>query len=182
MAADELHRRMQGDTPWTEAQREALGIYSSDDYIRINRVLRGDGPPTGHTAEQAREIHGAMRPIPENITVYRSLRWLDAFDVKGNPPDEADLKALVGRSFHDPAPTSTSVKPRPNPRFHLVIKVPAGTRGAYLPSVSEVPHELEMLLDMGTHYKIEGYEQETIDGRPRTTLHLTVVGQDEQPF
>lgn len=177
--AAELHQRMRGDTPWTEEQAKAYQVYSLDDYRRINDVARGRRKTDSVTAEQSAAMRAGMRPIPDNVIAYRTVHP-EAFGFPGTHDKltDAELQGLVGRVFHDPAPTSTSLNSRMNRVLQLRIKVPAGTRGAYIADVSSAKTEYEMLLDFGTHYKIDGFTR-TPNGD--TVLNLTVVGQDEQP-
>ncbi len=182
--AAELHARMQGNQPWTPEQVKALNGYSGDDYRNINDGLRGRKSLTPQARTQAEVIDSAMRPIPDSIVTYRTTHR-NAFgfsDDDNGPLTDAQLDALIGRTFHDPAPVSTSVNQRKNTYFQLKIKVPAGARGAYIADISDTKTEYEMLLAQGTHFRIERYERTGGFDRPDdVTLHLTVVGQDEQP-
>lgn len=182
--ADELHRRMHAGNPWTGAQREAYGDYSGNDgYRRVNGGLRNEegyrrDRMTDATRQQIADMRAGMREIPDNVVLYRTV-GIDAFGFPWQPEmTEERARSLVGRTFHDPGFVSTSVNKRMNKAVQLRIQAPAGTRGAYLADVSRAATEYEMLLDLGTHFKIERFERSP---NGDTTLHLTVVGQDEQP-
>lgn len=173
---------MQGDRPWTPEQEKAINGYTADDYRAINDGLRGRKPLTPQARAQAEVIDSAMRPIPDNIVVYRTThRSAFGFSDNDNGPLTVEqLNSLVGRTFHDPAPVSTSVNPRANRHFQLKIRIPAGTRGGYVAGISDTQTEYEMLLAQGTHFRIDRYEHTGGWDRPDdVTIHLTVVGQDE---
>lgn len=170
-----LHKRMQAGRPWTWEQREALVDYSGEAFRRMNGVLRGTATSTPEVRRLNDDAHAAMREIPENIVTHRGVTS-HAFGFYGAPISDAQAAALVGRTFHDPAFTSTSINPRPSGSLLLRVSVPAGTRGAYITSISKNDDEFEMLLDRGTHYKITKFER---DKYGALVLHVTVVGQDE---
>lgn len=172
--ADALQRRMTAGQPWTAEQRAALTLYTGGRFRRINGALRfGRANPNDVTA--AANMRAAMREIPQDITVNR-IATGPAFGFRDSmaiPPGE--MAGLVGRVFHDPGFTSTSVASRRG-WIQMRISVPAGTRGAYVEGVTKNKGETEMILDAGTHYRIDRVEQNR-DGD--TIMHMTVVGQDD---
>lgn len=177
LRAEELHRRMQGDRPWTRAQIDALYDYTTDDYVPINGALRGERQHSGRTLSATAYLRSTMRPIPDNVVLHREAAW-KAFGLPMDAdPTDAQVEQLVGRTFHDPAFLSTSVNER-HGFLQLRINTPAGTRGAYIGENSTTTTEKEMLLDLGTHMKIGGFRRNPKDRRV-VILDVTVVGQDD---
>lgn len=172
--AEALQRRMTAGRPWTPEQRAALTLYTGGRFRGINGARRfGKGRAADVAAGE--QVRAAMREIPQDITVNRIATGA-AFGFPRSmtiPPGE--MAGLVGRVFHDPGFTSTSVANRRG-WVQMRISVPAGTRGAYVESVTKNRGETEMILDAGTHYKITKVETNR-DGD--TVMHVTVVGQDD---
>lgn len=166
---DEMH------DPWTPEERAALEKYTGPGYVHINNALRGKTKGSKAVAATTADIRTAMGPTPRNVVSYRSTRP-DAFGFNGRFIPEGEEQSLVGRTFHDPGFTSTSIAARSNQPVRLRISVPAGTKAAYVESLSKNRSEQELLLDAGTHFKITKAER---DARGDTVLYVTVVGQDE---
>lgn len=174
--ADALHERMTDGRPWSAGQVDALVAYTDEDYAPINTALRkGKGGSAGIQAKTA-TLRSAMREIPEDIVISRALD-ASAFGYGEDDYEipRADVDSFVGRTFHEPGFLSSSIDRRSADYVELRISVPAGTRGAYLNSISEYPQEREMLLDRGTHMKITKVERRG----EKTIMHVTVVGQDD---
>lgn len=174
--ADALHTRMVDGRPWDKSQVDALVAYTDEDYMPINTALREGGGGGARIRAKTEKLRSAMREIPEDIVISRAL---DASGFGYGADDyaipKADVDSFVGRTFHDPGFLSSSVDRRTADYVELRISVPAGTRGAYLNSISEYPQEREMLLDRGTHMKIM-----SVDRRgEKTIMYVTVVGQDD---
>lgn len=174
--AEVMQADMLAGEAWSKEQESALAAYTGNDYRGINDRLRGrsKGDTFDGTIEQ---IRSALRPTPQDLTVHRSV----AADALGFPFGResitlAEGKKLVGRTFHDRGFTSTSVEPLKGGNVvQLRISVPAGAKAAYLESLSRNRREYEVLLDAGTHFKIERAATEA----GKTVLYLTVVGQDD---
>jgi hypothetical protein len=172
--ADALHRRMTAGQPWTAGQRAALTTYTGGRFKRINGGLRSGKTNPTDTATTA-DMRASMREIPQDITVNRIATGA-AFgfpDSRTVPPGK--MAGLVGRVFHDPGFTSTTVNSRRG-WIQMRISVPAGTRGAYVESITKNKGETEMILDTGTHYRIDRVET---NREGDTVMHVTVVGQDD---
>lgn len=178
--AEAMQEDMLAGERWSAGQRTALHRYTTGEYMGINEAMRKSRRSREYDTTIA-QIRTAMRPTTRDMIVHRSVHK-EAFGFKAVAgaltPEEA--RQLVGKIFHDKAFHSTSVEPlKDRDVVHLEIHVPAGTRAAYLESLTSEANELEWLLDAGTHFKIE----ETRRGRNgKPTLRLTVVGQDEQSF
>ena len=172
--AEALQRRMASGKPWTTEQRAALTLYTGGRFRRINGSLRfGKANPNDLTA--AATIRTAMREIPQDITVNRIATGAAFGFPKAMAISPEDAATLVGRTFHDPGFTSTTVNSRRG-WVRMQISVPAGTRGAYVESITKNRGETEMILDAGTHYRIDRVGR-TMEGD--TLMYVTVVGQDD---
>ena len=175
--AEALHERMVASEPWTDSQRAALADYTSPRYVEINGELRS-GERTDEIQALVANISAGMREIPEDIVTFRGVD-ARAFGLDPYAFTQDQVDALAGRTFSDPGFTSTSVN-QPfdmGADFQLRVTVPAGTRGAFVESVTDSPGENEVLLDRGTHFRIDRVETDEETGVP--VVHATVVGQDE---
>jgi len=166
---------MMDGNPWTESQRVALVAYTGFDYEGINGGLRSGNESAEGRAAVA-QIREGMRSIPEDIVVHRGV---DArtFGYSGAQIPPGDGASLVGRTFNDPGFSSTSVDTPLDGWVKMRVTVPAGTRGAYVESITATQNEHEMLLDRGTHFRITHVEYD--EEEEVTIMHVTVVGQDE---
>lgn len=172
--AETMQRRMAAGQPWTAGQRAALTLYTGGRFRRINGALRF-GRANPNDVATAAEMRRAMREIPQDITVNRIATGAAFGFPQGRSIAPADAATLVGRTFHDPGFTSTTVNSRRG-FVQMRISVPAGTRGAYVESITKNRGETEMILDAGTHYRIDKVSH-NIEGD--TIMHVTVVGQDD---
>ncbi len=172
--AEVMQRRITARQPWTDEQRAALTLYTGGRFRRINGARRfGKANPADLAAGD--RMRTAMREVPQDITVHRIATGA-AFGFPDSRTIPADQMAgLVGRTFHDPGFTSTTVNSRRG-FVRMNISVPAGTRGAYVESITKNKGETELILDAGTHYKIisvkTNHEGDTI-------MDVIVVGQDD---
>lgn len=170
-----MQRRMLDGRPWTAAQTGALRRYTGPDFAGMNGHLRtGRG---GSAADRAAITHAraAMRETTEDVIVSRRVQ-ANAFGFTGRDLTDAQVRQLTGRgTFHDPGFTSASVGAN-HTGLSMRISVPRGTRAAYVNDVSVNRGENEIILDAGTHYRIDRIERHLLKG---TIVHVTVVGQDD---
>lgn len=149
-----------GDEPrlYTPQDKEASALWewSGDGYDRINNPLRRLGAANAPYKPGRDKYVDALdrffkRPkatIPEDIEVTRAFGW-DFFDDKP-----------VGTIFKDYGFVATTIQPDPRgPIFAhgggaVKVRVPKGTRGAYLSLYHNRPHEHEVLLDRGQTFKV----------------------------
>lgn len=155
--AQAMQNRMVKDQPWSDANRRGLRAWTSSQFHDIRGTMRDpDGyepylTPGGRTAVRTniRSIHEAMRPLPRHAKAFRKVDLAGLGLSAGDDP-----KALVGQRRQNPNFTATSVQPGiafggADRDAELEIDIPAGTRAAYIASVSELPEEGELLLDAG---------------------------------
>lgn len=172
--AEAMQRRMTAGQPWTSEQRAALTTYTGGRFRRINGALRF-GRANPNDLALAADMRAGMREIPQNITLNRIATGAAfGFPLSRTIPD-SEMAGLVGRTFHDPGFTSATVNSRRG-FVRLSISVPAGTRGAYVESITRNKGETEMILDAGTRYRIDRVEK---NREGDTVMHVTVVGQDD---
>lgn len=180
--AEARQKRMLKRQPWTDAQRDALRTYTGDDYKPMNDALRKSGGKSGDPRIDAaiRDARAAMRPTDDGVTVFRAMGSGSAFGFQKNRKITKDqLEALVGRTWSDPAFTSTATRPGGyghGLRVQAQISVPPGVRGAYVDKISQNEGEDEFILDAGTHFKITRY---VMGPRGTVTLFMDVVRQDD---
>jgi SPP1 gp7 family putative phage head morphogenesis protein len=133
---------------------DALKLYQSSGYRDINATLRGRG--SVDVADEVAALDSALSRsvIPHDIVAYRAS---SASAVPG------DLG--VGSVFPDLGFASTSIDPVNGHRYaayvmsdgkvpvFFEIRIPAGTRGAYMDGVLEM-REYEVLLARGSRFRV----------------------------
>lgn len=144
------------------AQTRALERYQGDDFFEINQHLRGRGEgkkPAGMDRTVAdMDAAFASSRLTEDVTVHRGIS--NVSKVFG----PAAGKSLVGASWTDAAPQSTSADPVVADRFArneaewgprteavMSIRVPKGTGAVQL---SDGRYEAEMLLERGLRLRV----------------------------
>ena len=149
-------------------QIEAARAYTGDEYKDINGSLRGtsDKEPSEQVKRHTEDLKALTdrRMLDKDIVTYRA-------DTGKGLPNGGDLsddefKSLAGSTIHDKGFTSTSVENEHLGEYGDVqyeIRVPAGSRGAYLEPVSKYAEEREFLIGEGTNYKVV----EAHTGKPR---------------
>jgi hypothetical protein len=139
---DAWGRRMTTSQPPLDSETKwAINGYTGSDYRGINDALRAGNP--GKWGNTVAKIDGAMAPLSEPVTVYRSapLRSLGEAN--------ADPTSLVGKVISDKGFMSTTLQNQASVASGAVkyeIECPAGTMGRYIAPISNVPAEEEVLL------------------------------------
>jgi len=149
---NELQTKMTASAPWTATSKAALTKYTGSYYAQLNNALRGKAPLTDAILKDADNIQKGMRPIPENVKVYRGVLPI-AGVLPGTLPE---YEALLGKTFEEPAFSSTSIKVGGGfgGGVKLEIEVPKGTPAAWVKNISQHSGEEELLLAAGTKFKI----------------------------
>lgn len=159
-AADAFGNKLYAD--WKENLSadsfEAIKAYSEDQYQAINDHLR----EVFNDDEQQPKIDAidaalnAAPALTEDIVIYRGVNA------------DAGLKFKVGGTITDKAYMSTSLNEHvakdlveKEKGTLLSIKAPAGTKGAYIDSISSHDTEQEFLLPRGTRLRITGVKKLT---------------------
>jgi hypothetical protein len=150
--------------------------YTDEGYRKVNDTLRGtsDELLDQGTIEQIQDLDNLTnrRLLDKDIVTFRRDDGA-GLPNGGDLTDEQFLK-LKGGTFSDPAFTSTSAGDGLNDTFGDVsyeYRIPQGSRGAYVDSVSKHPNEDEFLLGRNTQSNIVDAKIE--DGR--RTLILEVM-------
>lgn len=164
--ADKIRAQQLADQggEYTQSQKEGIWVYTSNDYIPINKWLRGLQSDLSTNHKQAiRKAQDAMRPLPQDLLLHRGTGW-DALPEGFRSANGA--KKLIGKTVMDEAFMSASVGGSPGgpgagKPLILEIEAPAGTMAAYVDgkhkdgkSVSTFPAEREFLLAAGQQYQI----------------------------
>lgn len=148
-------------------EKTAIRQYQANDYIKINRTLR-EGTllsATGVIPDQVQAITAALdrAVVPEAVIAYRGLS--SKFKAKD---------VAVGQLFTDHGFMSTSLNVESSEQLSsgmmLRIKVPKGTKGAYLDSFFRNLGEHELLIQRGSSFRIG--KTTIIDGVPHIDLTL----------
>ncbi|WP_121639374.1 ADP-ribosyltransferase [Virgibacillus sp. Bac330] len=155
--------------PWrnklTVAEATAIRNYTDDVYRPINKYLR-ENKLDGYSEEEIKQIiedisSGISKfDLEDNIITYRGLE-----DNIWNLPPEI----LVGMKLEEQSFVSTSINKAVSfdgsfkGKVQMEWRIPMGTVGAYVNSISEFDHEHEFLLNKGTKYKvIDAFEEDGI--------------------
>lgn len=185
----EAHWKMDG---WTAQERTKLRYYtSSSGASSLNntgrRLGEGGRDPSawGSEAATVKVIDKAMgkQPVTEDVIVNRGT-GLDAFVLAvgrraGSGDKAAVLQELPGTVQREWGYLSTSVgdKAAFGGAALLKLRVPAGTRAAYVDAFSHFKgSEFELLLDRGTRY----YVHAVYESGGRLIVEAEVVGEDFQ--
>ena len=130
----------------TKYTKNELGDVGEAFYIKLNKMLRGEGPADPKLQDYADTISKALKknPLKTKVAAYRGLDT-DAF---------ANLK--VGDKFPGKQFTSTSVIPSKafNGDYKIVIIAPPGTNCAYLDRISGFPNQRELLFDKDCVFRV----------------------------
>jgi hypothetical protein len=178
-AAQAMQEKMLASKPWTGAQKAALKKYSTSYYGEMNPVIRDLTKDIKYmsdaskllAAKTAVNIQDGMRPLPENVRVFRKT-GASQFPGLTNSAKFDDIKKLEGKLFTDRAPLSTSVSSGTwSGNVHMTIDLPAGTPAAFIKSISANPSEDEMLLALGLNYRVVSV---TAGSDGYTNVHLRV--------
>lgn len=151
---DALTEIMEQNT--TDAEKQALRDWTSNLYERINNYLRKNTADE-KAKELAERIQGALEKcdVPP-MYVKRGVN-LDYFDILSGSKDwqkkPGVLRGLDFRSegFFATSPNAAGGLPA---ECMLYLKVPEGTKGAYIGSLSHYSDERELLLQEGTRFAI----------------------------
>lgn len=143
---------------WTSSQRDALHSYTGGGYHGMNDYLRRGGSLSDRT--DVREAASGMNPVPEP---FLTRRGCDFRQFGLNSYEEA--VGLIGKTVEDKGFLSTSAagKSAFSGTVSLEVEVAAGTRGAYVQSISSFSSEREFIIAPGTKYKVlsvnrQGYQ------------------------
>jgi hypothetical protein len=145
----------------TDEERDAVRGYQQQTFDGINGTLRGhrtEDEKTPYFREQIKRLDSALDSgeVPYNVTTYRGMV---------NP------NLMVGDVFADDGFSSTTLAPSiaqaraqqlGNQGVVARIRVPQGTKGAYVETVTPID-QAELLLHRGTQYRVIGAGTGTID-------------------
>ena len=155
------------DSALPKSAQKALETYSGETYTNINGHLRGTKELSSAEARKVesitKEIDKSLVPLKEPITLYRGV---------GGELGERILNAAPGTKITDNAFVSTSVTSevgrgfsqrvgtgRKSTQILIEIHAPAGLKGRYMPGLSGLASEQEMLLERGSQMVILGSEK-----------------------
>lgn len=148
---------------WPQEQGRAVQTYTDEDYIRINRYMRGQEKKRPKEIEALDKAFDVPEPTKEWMITTRGT---DAFNfgLGKARATAAELKALVGKEHTEKGYMSTSIKNKPAFGGHvqMIIRNPPGTRGIYVDGApGQHGHELtvnkgedEFLLARETRFRI----------------------------
>lgn len=147
-------------TPWMDSlsplEKGAIKRYTASS-SHINGYLRGTSANKIYSLESMRlskTISKALEKstVPQEIVLFRGTDKRILGDLKDLPGKE-----LVGKVIQDKGFLGTSIFPNRSfiDDLLLVIKVPEGTKGAWIAGLSIFPQEGEFLLNKGQQMKIK---------------------------
>lgn len=152
-----------GAAQWSDwynslSDEDKIGIngYTGRAYSEINSALRSkrgleSARPGFQSIAQKLEAALAKAEVREPVEVVRSIN------------KSVLAKVKVGDTITDKGFTSTSLFKRENlpaSKETIVIRLPAGTKGAYVGNVSTYSSESEIILQRGTQFKVIGIDND----------------------
>ena len=179
--------------------KAALKVYTGFGYSVINLSQRGTPEELAHSlqqwgddptkgprlwAKQADDIHAAMKPVPQDLTVWRGI---DAMGFPGgdNSGHAYDWNTVAGTDFKDKGFPSTSLLEKIGRGWAFKgavakIEVPKGTPAIAIQPFAANPAlgEHELLLDRGLKFhidKVTWEDDQMASGGKRAVLHMKVV-------
>lgn len=168
---------------WSPQESHALSAYTGSAYGPMNNALRKDphaAPMTAHTANLIKNAQSGMAPVTKNFMTFRGTS-LAQFGISntlngGLFSPLAELTKLIGKTITDKGFVSTSISPGTafSGGIRLNIKVPEGTPGAYVKSISLHSSENEFILAAGTKFIVESVKPTGLS-TPAVTVTLRVV-------
>jgi hypothetical protein len=148
---------------WAPDEKAALTYYTSHEYSKINRFLRGRADASQDIRAKIDSITAAIdkADITENIVTWRGANFSNftqADWLKASP-----VNSWAGNIIMDPAFSSTSMLKNSafsgTPIF-MEILVPAGSKGAFISPISSFSSEYEMLFQKGSSFMILEAEEQ----------------------
>lgn len=139
-------------------ERSAAVEYTTGAYKRINGLLRGTYKKTPELKSTINNLTHAIdkHELSEDVMIHRAVK-LDSREMK----KFFNQKNVVGQTFFDKSFGSTSLSNYDTALNHvdssrIVIHsiAPKGTKAMYLEPVTTATHELELLLQRGSGYKV----------------------------
>ena len=132
--------------------------YTTGSYKNINGAIRGMSKKTPEIKSVVNNLTHAIdkHELPEDIMIHRAVK-IDSKEMKRF----FNQKEVVGKTFFDKAFGSTSLSNYDTALNHqdssrIVIHsiAPKGTKAMYLEPITTATHELELLLQRGSGYKV----------------------------
>jgi 2'-5' RNA ligase len=161
---------------WSAKSKSSIQAYTGSTYSSINCCLRGKCSCTPSATTHAKNITEGMRPIPQNVKVFRGSDW-SPFNLYGNNnANAAELQKRTGQLMTDPGFMSTSISKsgKFGGSVTYEIDLPAGTPAAWAYPVSSHKTEQELILGAGLKYRIKEVLPPT-GGHYTTLVRLEVV-------
>jgi hypothetical protein len=146
-------------TPQGKREIDAAKAYTGDEYTDINNHLRGtgDSEPSEQVKQHTEDLSALCdrRMLDKDIVTYRRDKGQGL--PNGGALSDDEFKSLAGSTMTDKGFTSTSVESENLLEYGAIeyeIRVPAGSRGAYVEPISNYAEEREFIIGNGTQYKI----------------------------
>ncbi len=143
-----------------DVQLEALKTYTGANYININKSLRGIGKLTPDNELTVNAMKSALNNarLPENMTLYRGTSKETLGKLQKLP-----INKLVGKTFVEKGFMSTSIYRGVADSFlgnmEITIKAAKGAKALNISSISQLPHESEILFNVGQEMLITFAEE-----------------------
>ena len=172
-ASDQYHEQVnfdrdKWDNDLTKNERHGIYNYTSNDYSRMNRILRGGGYKVGddHLIDYCTD--GLKKwSVKEDCVVYRGMGDAYAFSAWTNIPvdklaDKSVQQSLIGSRLVEKAFMSTGVNSGSAwSGIRLKVYVPAGTKGMYVDPISAYSGEKELLIQRNSTFEVKDIETDS---------------------
>lgn len=155
-------------------QIAALKAYTGNDYASINSYLRAGKMGSGERPELESKIRTLQTAINrgavQNMVAYRGGIPAEVFGF--STYDESVLSMIEGKMMQDLGFTSASVYAKTGLGFggsstkaFATVRIPQGTPGVFVESITHWTGEYEFLLNSGTKFRVvEAFMDDTILG------------------
>lgn len=144
---------------WPPDACDSIRSYTEEYYADINYALRQgnpieEGSIVGRNIEGLDEAFKRAPNVPENLIVNRGI------------PSSVIAGLNKGDVFQDKGFVSTTISPKTQfGNTQVEIRVPKGSKGIYVASISAYDTEYELLLNRGTKFRV-------VDTNPPGNAHM----------
>ncbi len=151
----------------TAEEKKAIHNYTNGFYDNMNEAMRFGyhAGPKSHINHLVAYLDKAS--LPHDVVVSRK--------VKGSYAEFLKAQAShAGAEMTEYACASTSIDPQKwSGSVQMILRIPKGSKAAYVDSISANKGEREMLLQRGARYKVLDYEKSGPQGLPRIYCEVT---------
>ncbi len=168
-----------GDGILTKEEVESFKLYTSDEFEKINKYLRGeikDGVRYAeweqvyyNLSETSERIKNILKNnyLDDDLILYRGISEKEFYNLKTATVFDSFKSTTFDKDIMQEFIETAKEETKIMKEYKVVINAPKGTQGVYINSKGAFEDEKEFLLNIGQKYKIVKEEE--------TTLYLEVL-------